>query len=580
MTQNRPDGSTARARSPLARAVPILDWLPHYERAWLSRDLIAGITVWAVLIPESVAYASIAGVPVQYGLYTALGAAAVFALFTGTRQVITGPSGPIAAVAASVCTLVVAADSPHYLSAMIALSIATAVVYLLLGVLRMGWVSNFLASPVLEGFVFAFGLGLIADQLHKILGIPKVDGSYLQKLVGTLQDLPQTDLYTLAVGGTAVAFLLAMRCFAPRLPRAIIAVVLGTLIVPVFGLQAHGIAVVGDLPSGFPSPVLPTGLDLEQWAGLFVGALAVVFVGFSESIAAVNAMATKHGGEFSTDQELVALGGAHVGSALLGGFPVSGSLSKTSVADGAGQKTQLSLLVVTALTVVTLLFLTGLFADLPEAVLGAIVIDAAVGLVRVKVPARLWAVDRRAFVVFVVTAIGLFCVGVVAGVIVGVVLSLLLLIAVASRSPVVRMAYDEGERTWVDAHAHPGAAEEEGVLVVAIDGPLFFADAAACKTQILRMAAEPDVSVVVIDLGTTPDIDIDGSDTLTKTAGQLKAGGGRLLLARVDGERLGLLRRAGTLEAVGEENVFVTVRDAVAASRGAHEEAAGAAGDR
>ena len=199
----------ARGRSWLARAVPIVDWLPHYRRAWLSRDLIAGVTVWAVLIPESIAYASIAGVPVQYGLYTALGAATVFALFTSTRQVITGPSGPIAAVAASVCALVVAADSPQYLQAMVGLCAATAIVYLLLGVFRMGWVSNFLASPVLEGFVFAFGLGLIADQLHKILGVAKVEGSYWEKLTGTLKELPQTDLSTLAVGAAAVALLLA-----------------------------------------------------------------------------------------------------------------------------------------------------------------------------------------------------------------------------------------------------------------------------------------------------------------------------------------------------------------------------------
>ena len=558
----------ARAPSLLARAVPIVDWLPHYQRAWLSRDLIAGVTVWAVLVPESIAYASIAGVPAQYGLYTALGAATVFALFTGTRQVITGPSGPIAAVAASVCALVVAADSPQYLAAMVGLCAATAIVYLLLGVLRMGWVSSFLASPVLEGFVFAFGLGLIADQLHKILGIAKVEGSYWDKLIGTLTALPQTDLYALAVGGTAVALLLVMRFFAPRLPRAIMVVILGAIVVPLFDLTSRGVTVVGNLPSGLPSLTLPTGLSLDQWGGLLAGSLAVVFVGFSESIAAVSAMAARHGGEFSTDQELIALGGAHVGSALLGGFPVSGSLSKTSVADGAGQKTQLSLLVVAALTVVTLLFLTGLFATLPEAVLGAIVIDAAAGLLHWRAPARFLAVDRRSFAVFVVTGIGLFFVSVVAGVIVGVVLSLLLLISAASRSPVQRMAYDKGEHTWVDARAHPDAAENEGVLVAAILGPLFFADAAACKARILRMVGESDPSVVVLDLGTTPDIDLDGADALTKVAVQLRSRGVRLLLARVDSERLALLRRAGTLEAVGDESVFVTVRDAVRSGSG------------
>ncbi len=250
--------------------MPIVDWLPHCRRAWLSRDLIAGVTVWAVLVPESIAYASIAGVPAQYGPYTALGA-------------------------------------------------ATAIVYLLLGVFRMGWASNFLASPVLE----------------EILGAARVEGSYWAKLIGTLKEAPQTDLSTLAVGGTAVALLLVMRFFAPRLPRAIMVVILGATVVPLFDLTSRGVTVVGDLPSGLPSLTLPTGLSLDQWGGLLVGSLAVVFVGFSESIAAVSSMAAKHGEELSTDQELIALGGAHIGSALLGGFPVSGSLSKTSVADAA-----------------------------------------------------------------------------------------------------------------------------------------------------------------------------------------------------------------------------------------------------
>ena len=562
----------------LARAVPIIDWLPRYERVWLSRDLIAGLTVWAVLIPESIAYASIAGVPVQYGLYTALGAALLFALFTGTRQVITGPSGPIAAVAASVCALAVAADSPDYVTAMAGLALATALVYVLLGVLRMGWVSNFLASPVLEGFVFAFGLGLIADQLHKVLGVAEVDGSYWDKLVGTLAELPQTNAATLAVGGSAVALLLAMRFFTPKLPRALIAVVLGIVVVPLFGLESHGVAVVGDLPSGLPSLVLPAGLSVDQWGTLLAGSLAVVVVGFSESIAAVSAMATKHDGDFSTDRELGALGAAHVGAALLGGFPVSGSLSKTSVADGAGQKTQLSLLVVAALTIVTLLLLTGLFATLPEAVLGAIVVDAAVGLLRLRVPVRFLAVSRPGFAVFVVTAVGLFFIGVVGGVIIGVVLSLLLLISAVSRSPVRRLAYDERERAYVEARAHPEAHEHDHVLVVALLGPLFFADAAAVRTQILRMVRESAVTVVVLDLGTTPDIDVDGADTLTKVASRLIARGTRLLLARVEGERLDLLRRAGTLDAVGEDGVFVTVRAAVAAADAATADMATAGG--
>lgn len=552
-------------RSTLARALPALDWLPRYRRGWLPGDLVAGATVWAVVVPQSIAYASVVGVPAEYGLYTALGAAVVFALFTTTRQVFTGPSATVAAVIAPVCGIVAVVGSPQYTAAVAALAVATAAVYIFLGSLRMGWVSNFLASPVLEGFVFAFGLGLMADQLYKVLGVDAVDGPYFAKLLGTLEEIPETDPYTLAVGGAAVALLLVLRFATPRLPRAICVVVLGIVAVPLFDLTAHGVTVVGPLPSGLPSLSFPTGLSLQDWATLLVGSLAVVVVGFSESIAATTQMAEKHGTDVRTDRELVALGAAQAGSAALGGFPVAGCLSKTAVADGAGQKTQLGLLVAAGLIVLTLLFLTGLFADLPQAVLGAVVIDAALSLIRPKVPARYYALGERSFIVFVVTGLGLFFIGVVAGVVLGVVLSLGLLISSASRTPVRRLAYDEAEGGYVDADAHPGAAEHPEVTVLAVRGPLFFADATAVKRRIVELARQRPAPVVVVSLGETPDIDADGADALTAAAEELRRRGRRLLLARVDEGRLELLRRAGTLDALGEDGVYLTVRAAVRA---------------
>lgn len=561
----RREAGRAPVRDTLARALPVLDWLPRYRGAWLPGDLVAGATVWAVVVPQSIAYASVVGVPAEYGLYTALGAAVVFALFTTTRQVFTGPSATVAAVIAPVCGLVAAVGSPHYQATVAALAVVTAAVYVFLGSLRMGWVSNFLASPVLEGFVFAFGLGLVADQLYKVLGVDATAGPYFVKLLGTLGQVPEADPYTLAVGGTAVALLLALRFAAPRLPRAIIVVVLGIAAASLFDLTAYGVAVVGPLPSGLPSFSFPTGLSLQDWATLLVGSLAVVMVGFSESIAAATQMAEKHGADVRTDRELVALGAAQAGSAALGGFPVAGCLSKTAVADGAGQRTQLGLLVVAGLIVLTLLFLTGLFADLPQAVLGAVVIDAALSLIRPRVPARYRALGGRSFGVFLVTGLGLFFVGVVAGIVLGVVLSLGLLISSASRTPVRRLAYDRAEGGYVDAEAHPGAVEDPGVTVLAVRGPLFFADAAAVRRRIVELAGQDAAPVVVLSLGETPDIDGDGADALTAAAEELRRRGKRLVLARVDEGKLDLLRRAGTLDALGEDGVFVTVRAAVRA---------------
>ena len=207
----------------LSHHIPILGWLPRYNRSWFSADLIAGLSVWALLVPQGIAYASIAGVPAQFGLYTALGALIGYALFGTSKQLVTGPSATVAAVSFSVIGLLAAAsglNSAEWIGYTAALAVMVGIVYLALGLLKMGWISNFLSKAVLEGFIFAFGIGLMVDQSHKILGVPKVDGSYWNVLVGTLKEIPQTNPYTLLVGVSAIILLLLMRRFAPKLPRA------------------------------------------------------------------------------------------------------------------------------------------------------------------------------------------------------------------------------------------------------------------------------------------------------------------------------------------------------------------------
>jgi SulP family sulfate permease len=551
--------------SALVRAVPIVGWLPQYKKGWLTLDLLAGLSVWALVVPQALGYAAVVGVPAQYGLYTILGASVLYAVFASTRQVVTGPSASVAAVTAPVAAAYVATTSPDYLPTVIALTLCVGVVYVLLGVFRMGWVSNFLAKAVLEGFIFAVGFGLIIDQLPSILGIAKAKGSYWDVLVGVLKDLGLTNLTTLAVGAVAVGLLLLMRFKAPRLPRAFIVVILGIVVVPLFDLKAHGVVVVGTVPSGLPSLTVP-GFSVSEWLSFAVGALAIILVSYSESIATATDSAARHKQEFSPDQELVAQGAAWVGSSLVGGFPGCGSLSKTAVSEGAGQKTQLAGLTVAGLTVVTLLFLAGLFSNLPKAVLGAVVVDAALGLIHFKVATRIAAASRRIFGVFVATAVGLFFVGVVAGIIFGLVLSLLLLVQRSAKSPLRRMGYDPVEQVYVEADTHPDTTTPDGVLVVKVDGPLFFADAATFRTELLNLVAAADVTAVVVDFEATPHIDLDGADMLTKVNGELAGTGVRLLLTHTNASELEMLQRAGTLNAVGEANVFETARAAVAAA--------------
>ncbi len=552
------------------RLLPILQWLPRYQMSWFGSDAIAGASVWALVIPQAIAYAAIVGVAPQYGLYTVLGASVMYALFASTNQVVTGPSATVAAVSASVAVLVVANTSPEYLTVVVGLTLVAGLIYVLLGLFRMGWVSNFLSKSVLEGFVFAFGFGLIVDQLYKVLGVEKVEGSYWQVLVGVVREIPQTSLPTFAIGASAIVMLLTLRYTVPKLPRSLLAVVLGILVVPALGLAEKGVALVGDLPAGLPHLALPTGMPPSAWGTLLAGSFAVILVGFSESLAAAKDVGSKHGLEVSADQELVAQGAAFVGSSLLSGFPVGGSLSKTSVADGAGQKSQLASLVVAGLTVVTLLFLTGAFANLPKAVLGAVVIDAAVGLIRFDVFSRFYKTSRRGFIAFAATAIGLFFVGVVAGVILGVIISLLLLVSTASKSSLRRMGYDAASQVYVDADLHETAQTVPGVTVAELVGPLFFADAENFRSELLEMVDEQNPHAVVVDLGPAADIDLDGADILSKLVGELSRRGVTMLLARVNEDRLGLLERAGTIDTVGKDNVYPSVRAAVSAcDRGA-----------
>jgi MFS superfamily sulfate permease-like transporter len=357
-----------------------------------------------------------------------------------------------------------------------------------------------------------------------------------------------------------------MRRFLPRWPRALIVVALGILLSTVVPLNAdYGVKIVGPVPTGLPTVALPA-IPWSDITTLVLGALAVVFVGFSETLAAARNVASKHDYEIDVSQEMVAQGMASGAASLLGGYVVDGSLSKTTVADLAGQKTQMASLLTAVFILLTVLFLAGLFTNLPEAVLGAVVIDAAIGLVKIPVLKRVKNTSGIDFAAFVAAGLGLFFISVLGGVITGVVLSLLLLIWKASKAPVRRMGYDAKENVYVNADKHPEAVQVDGIVVAELAGPLFFADAAPFRESVLDMI-EDTTHTVVVDLGSTNLIDMDGAEILTKMHEELQRKNVKLVLARVADSELGILGKSGALQAIGEENVYVTVRNAVAAAQ-------------
>ena len=550
----------------LRRYLPILEWLPRYDRTWLAQDAVAGLSVWALLVPQSLGYATLAGVPVQYGLYTAFAALLAYALFGVARQVVTGPSGAVCAVVASVITPLVGAAALGTSAAApyaAALALAAAVLYIALGLLRMGWISTFLSKAVMAGFVLGFSLGIIIDQSHKLLGVPSVDGSYVQELWGTLQEIPDTSGITLLIGAGSLAILLTFRRVKPKWPRALIVMALAILAVKVFDLQDHGLAITGNVPTGLFSIGTPdiAGGDV---GALLVGALAVIFVGYSESLAASRSMGSKHGYEIDPNQELIAQGMSCGAAGLVGGFAVDGSLSKTSVADAAGQKTQMASLLNAGLVLLTILFLASIFEDLPTAVLGAVVIDAMVGLVTFKELRRYYRVDRWDWVFFMGAMAGILCVGIIAGIVIGVVLSLLLLIARSSRTPVRALGREPHSGVYHELDHRADLETTPGVLVVRIDGPLFFADADAFRAGVRQLMEENGSPTrVVIDAESVHLSDTDGADILTQLAREFRADNASLALAHVHPEVIELWRRAGVVDAIGEDSVYESIEEAV-----------------
>ena len=549
----------------LQRYIPILGWLSSYKGDWLRFDVIAALSVWALLVPQGIAYASVAGMPPQYGLYAALGALLGYAIFGTAKQVITGPSATVAAVSASVIALLASSGSDDWVAYTAALAISAGLIYILLGLLRMGWISNFLSRAVLEGFVFGFGFGLVIEQSHKIFGVEKVEGSYFQVLIGTLQELPETSIPTLVVGGTALVALLLMRRFLPKWPRALVVVILSIAVSYYLDLESYGVTIVGEVPTGLPEVGVPA-IDSSSLLTLILGGLAVIFVGFSESLAAARESASKHNYEIDTSQEMIAQGAANTVSGLFGSFPAAGSLSKTAVADLAGQKSQVASLVCAFLILLTVLFLAGLFTTLPNAVLGAVVIDAAISLIKFK-EFRRYQLNRRDFAAFLAAAIGLFFIGILAGVLIGVVLSLLLLIATTSQSPVRHMGYDRAENAYVDADKYLQAEIVPGVVIAEIRGPLFFADASNFRAAVLALVRKYKPHTVVVDLDAATMIDMDGIEILVKITEELDRQDIKLLLARMDLEYMELFEKMGALDVIGEENIFKTVRAAVEAAR-------------
>ncbi|WP_445151525.1 SulP family inorganic anion transporter [Baekduia sp. Peel2402] len=519
--------------------------LHGYRRTWLSGDLLAGLTVWAVLVPEALAYASIAGVSPVVGLYAAPGALLLYAALGSSRQLVTGPMSATAALsAATVAALVTTGAGADRFAAMTAaLAIATGLCALLAGLLRLGFLASFISEPVIKGFIIGLALTIIIGQVPKLLGVGKDDGDFFEKLVGLLGRLGDIDGLTALIGIASLAVVMGLRRAAPHVPGSLVAVALGVAVVDLFNLDGHGVEIVGPIAGGLPSLGAPD-VSAHDLGTLVPGAIGLMLVGFAEGLGAAKTYAAREHQEIDTNRELLGLGGANLAAGLSSGMVVNGSLSKTAVNGAAGARTQVSGLVVAVLTVITLLLLTGLFEHLPEATLAAVVIAAVIELVDIEALRRLQRLRVAPdFIAALAALFGVLVFDTLPGLFIGIGVSLVLLLYRASRPHVARLGRRNGQ--WVDTARDPDAEPPTDVAVLRVEGPLFFANADAVHRALLAAAAEPGITAVVLDAETSPSIDATAATMLEQVAEDLAARGARLIVARDVGVVRDLLRRAG-----------------------------------
>nr|WP_210732255.1 SulP family inorganic anion transporter [Cellulomonas denverensis] len=551
-----------------------------YRRAWIGTDLIAGLTVWAVLVPEALAYATIAGVSPVVGLYAAVPALVLYAAVGSSRHLIVGPMSATAALSAGV----VAAQHPGDAAAFWALTSATALVTgvlcLLAGALRAGFLASFISEPVLKGFIVGLALTIMIGQVPGLLGIEGGDGDFLAKAWAVLRGLGELDPATAVLGLACLAVLVVLRALVPRVPGSLVVVALAVAAVVLLDLDGLGVAVVGPIDAGLPAVGLPAA-DWSQYGDLVGPAAGVLLVGFAEALGAARTYAARIGEDVDPNRELLGMGLANAGSGLVSGMVVNGSLSKTAVNGGAGARSQLSGLTAAALTVATLLVLTPLFEPLPDAALAAIVIMAVAELVDVAALRRLWALagplGRRlygtsprydAFAALAALA-GVLLFDTLPGLLIGVALSMLLLLARASR-PHVAVLVRDADGSWVDdrrreLRGRPAGAGVPGVLVVRVESGLFFANADHVRSAIRALVAERRPSLVVLDARTVPFVDSAAAGMLGQLRRDLDRAGATLVLAQDVGQVRDVLRAVAGAAGTPELERYPTVDQAIAA---------------
>jgi high affinity sulfate transporter 1 len=533
--------------------------------------LAAGVTVAALAVPQAIGYATIAGVPVEIGLYAIPPAMLAYALMGSSPQLVVGPVSTVSVLSGSLVASLGPADEAQAVAYTVALALGAGLVLLAAGLLKVGWVAEFLSKPIVTGFVIGLTVLVIIGEVPKLVGITAPQGDVLDRVQALLGNFSTLDAPTAAIGVVSLAILFGGAKRAPRVPWALVVVVAGIALSHVLGLAERDIAVVGPVPAGLPLPGLPA-VSLSELGVLVVSGGALALVGIAEGLSAARLFATKGGYEVDADQELVATGAANLGAGLFGGIAVAGSLSKTATAVRAQGRTQVAGMVTAAVTLLVTLVLAPLLSALPLAVLSAVVVNAVWGLIDRPAVERYRSIRRLDFLAAVVAALGVLLFGPLNGLLLAVGLSVLGLVYRSTRVDVEQLGRIPGEKAaYGTVREHGERRVVESILVLRIGVPLFWVNAVTVRDQVVALVEErPATRAVVIALEGTSQFDTTSADTVAELVTTLRSRGVDVFFVQVMFPVRDLLRRSGAMAVIGEDHVWHSVSDAVKRAREAH----------
>jgi high affinity sulfate transporter 1 len=532
----------------------------------LPQEILAGITLAALMIPLNIGYAQVAGLPPIVGLYACIVPMILFALFSTSRNLVASPDAPISALIGGLLVALAAPNDPRYVQLAFALGLLCALIFFLFWLFKLGFLANFLSRAVLVGFITGLGIEVFTSQLKKIMGVSIHAEGYFREVLALIQAIPIANLYSVAIGVGTIVIIRLLKRYAPKLPGALIALVLMTVIVAVFNLDQRGVSVLGQVPSGLPSIALPQ-VSAGDYVALLPGALAICGVTLAEGLLIARKYAQKYGDKIDPDQEMFAFGLANAATGLTGGLVLGSSASRTAAMDGAGARSQWPSIVAALVVAVVLLFFSGLLALLPNAALGGIVANAVLKLIEVGELKELFHMRRSEFWIAIVAMLSVLVLGALPGVIIAFLLSMIDLLRRAA-VPHTTVLTEAANGHYMSSE--PTAEQTEpGLVIYRFSSSLYFASANLFSEETKRLVetAQPALRWFVLNAESINDIDTTGAQALEQLIEMLHKKGITFVVVRMHKPMREWLERYELMEKIDERRLYDTNRDAVAAFR-------------